>query len=282
MGMGGKGNPQYTESKIRYAPYVEEHHQTLLDSVQALVQSTAADNPYEGYTDVEIESAFFGTGYLLSSFPSLYDMYGKFMAGLDLEVLFDEILEDSINGPVLDDNIAAQGVALQDDIETVQLPEFEAGMRDINAVNSSSFVIGKALIAASRTKALASYSANLRTKMLPVAEDRFAKHLEWNRSVIDAYSQILKLYISAKMDVDSHNLEVDSRRSVWALSMWKYDMDALGVLQHAVNERTDQHKNKVAGALGGALSGAAAGSMVMPGAGTAIGAAVGLVGGLFS
>ena len=49
------------------------------------------DSPYLDYEGIAIEAAFFSAGYTIASFPSLYDMYGKFMAGLDVDTLFSQI-----------------------------------------------------------------------------------------------------------------------------------------------------------------------------------------------
>ena len=282
---GGKSNPQYNENKLRYAPYIETHHQTMLDAVEALTIAAANNNPYDSYdvlTISDMETAFFGAGYVLTDFPTIYDMYGKFMAGLDIDSLYDEILDSTINSSVIDDTIYQEGVRLKDDIELTQLPEFEAGMRDINAVNSSSFVIGKALMGVARTKALAKFSADIRTRLLPVAAERWTRHLEWNKSVVETYAQVLKFFFSARMDLDNHNLLILEKSATWALEMWEYDMKGLGSMQQAINSTSRSSQGGGAGkAIGGALSGASAGAMVGGPFGAAIGGLAGLVGGLF-
>jgi hypothetical protein len=289
----GSGESEVTQ--IRFAPYIEEHHHEFLNIVQTyrdfVLDSNAWHNsPYYGVADKDFDSMFFGAGIAATAYPTLYDMYGKFIAGLDIEVLFNEALEDTINGPVVTAVIEAEAGILNDDLQENSYPRFETGMRDINSVMSSTFVIGRALMESNKTRTLSRFSAELRGKLLPLANDRWGRHLEWNRSVVDMYSQMIKFYIITDMDSQNMNLEVKAKNELWPFNLFNYEAMALGTLQGAKDVKTD-----VAGAsgaqraIGGALSGAAAGAMVGsafgPGPGTAIGAAVGglvgLVGGLF-
>jgi hypothetical protein len=81
---GGGGD---TETTVRYAGYIEDKHKDFLNVVAAQRANIIDDSPYAGFVDIDIDPAFFGTGYLISSFPSLYDMFGKFMAGLDIDTI---------------------------------------------------------------------------------------------------------------------------------------------------------------------------------------------------
>ena len=172
-GGGGGGAPANTTNQqyIRYAPYIETRHSDFLTTVYKERLTAIEDgSPFADYTDVEVNDAFFGAGYLIASFPSLYDMYGKFMAGLDIEVLWSQIFEDTVNSSVVDDLVAAEGALLDDDIEASSLPRLQTGMRDINSVVSSSFVIGKALIEDARTKSISKFSAQLKYNLIPAAQ----------------------------------------------------------------------------------------------------------------
>jgi len=290
--MGSKGSGSQTQV-IRWAPYIEAAHIEFLELIEdhraALLLDQDADgivdsSPYRDYDPVDIEVAFFGSGYALSSFPSLYDMYGKFMAGLDVEVLYDQILAETIDGPVIHDLVSAEADKLSDDIEQEAIPRFETGLRDINSVMSSSFVIGKALMETARTKAISRFSAEARFRLLPVATDRWRGHLEWNKAVIDNYSQILKFYFVSKMDVDSHLMEVNAKNRLWPFTILDYNRIALGAINGAQNVQTDvagasRAQKVIGGALGGAAAGAQIGSVV-PGLGTALGAGIGAALGL--
>lgn len=286
------GGDKTSTQTVRFAPYVEAHHSSFLNEVEIRRIIAINSSPYLTYTDIDIEDAFFGAGYVIGSYPSLYDMYGKFMAGLDIEVLFDQAFQDTINGPVVNNLITAEADILADDLETDAMPRFEAGMRDLNAVMSSTFVVGKAMMETARTKAISRFSADIRGKLLPIVTERWSNHLTWNRSVTEMYAQILKFYISAEMDVKDHNLEVRVRAAMWPFSVLQYETAALGALTGAQDvKQTVAGASKAQKAIGGAMMGAAGGAMVgaQIGAaggpigalgGAAIGAIIGLAGGL--
>jgi len=281
MGGGGGGGGD-TKTEVRYAGYVESAHSTFLNIVAAKRDAVIDDSPYAGFTDLEFADAFFGAGYTISSFPSLYDMFGKFMAGLDVDVLFTQILNDSLDNVAIQNAISVHQVELEDDVNENAIPRFVTGMRDINSVLSSSFIVGKAMIETARTKALSRYASELRKAMIPIATQRWMSHLDWNKSVIQLYGEVMKLYFSAAMDVTDFNYQMAAKDKLWPFTVLEYNRAALGALQGAMTTKTD-----VAGAsttqraIGGAMTGAAAGAMVGGIPGALIGGALGLASAFF-
>ncbi len=285
MSGGGSGDVKTT---VRYAGYIEDKHKDFLNEI--VVRRTAAidNSPYSGVATIASDDGFFGVGYTLASFPSLYDMYGKFMAGLDVEDLYTQIYGDLMEGPVTHNLVSAEAAFLSDELESDTIPRYEVGMRDINAVMSSTFVIGKALLEETRLKAVAKYSAGLQYALLPIAAQRWQAHLEWNKSVVAVYSEIMKLYFSAKMDVDSHNTEMLAKNRLWPFTVLDYERVAIAAMQGATKTTTDSAGSSgasraISGALGGAAMGAMAGAKIPAVGGpmgAAIGGAVGLIGGL--
>jgi hypothetical protein len=65
----------------------------------------------------------------------------------------------------ISDAVTAYGARLDDTISSDVLPRFQAGMRDINAVQSSAFVIGRAVIEGMRDRDVAMFDADLTTKL---------------------------------------------------------------------------------------------------------------------
>ena len=262
-GGGGSSQPADTSSTLRYAPYIEAQHSNFLSTVAANRNAVIGSSPFAGYVDIEVDDAFFGVGYLVSSFPSLYDMFGKFMAGLDVDVLWTQIFEDTVNSTVVGTLVAAEAALMDDDIDTTVIPRLQTGMRDINAVMGSSYVIGKAIVEDARVKALAKFSADLKYRLIQVASGRWTTHLEWNKSVIGVYAELMKFYFAAKVDVDEANYAMAAKNKLWPFTVLDFERAALGALQGAMNTKTD-----VAGAstaskvLGAALSGGAMGALV--------------------
>lgn len=275
--MGSSGGGGDSETTVRYAPYVESKHEAFLDTMHASREAVINDSPFSGYSDIEVNDAFFGTGYIISSFPSLYDMYGKFMAGLDICSLQAQIFEDTVNAPEINDLVAAEADLMDDDIDANILPRFKTGFRDINAVMSSSFITGKAMIEDARVKSLSKFSAQLKYTMIPVATERWKIHLGWNESVIKNYAEIMKLYFSAKMDVDDANYSMNAKDKLWPFTVLDFERAGLGALQGATNTKSDvAGASKAQRAISGAMTGAAAGMMVGGPPGAVIGGVLGL------
>jgi len=263
--MGGSSQKRHTSQNtyIRYAPYIESHHTKFLLGVYTNRVAAVANNPYENYVDVDVESAFFGAGYLISDFPSLFDMYGKFMAGLDIDVLWEQIFEETVDSTVVSDLTSTEALLMDDEIETTTIPKLQTGLRDINSVIASSLPLARAVVEDGREKAVAKYRAELRYRLIPVAQARWQTHLQWNQQVISIYAEVLKFYFAAKHDVDEDNYSMAAKYRLWPFTVLDFERAALGALQGATSTKQD-----VAGAstasrvLSGALSGAAMGAMI--------------------
>jgi hypothetical protein len=280
MGKGATSGDKM-ETTTRFADYIENHHKLFLDIMAEKTHTIMDLSPFSDYTDIEVEAGFFGTGYVLSSFPSLYDMYGKFMAGLDIEYLFDQAFKDTTDGAIVHDLTSEHASELSDDLENVVIPRYEVGMRDINAVMSGTFVIGKAMLETKRIKEVSRFDAELRYRMLPIAVERWKTHLEWNKQVTATYMDVLKLYIDSALAVDGHNYEMHVKDSLWPFTVLDYERVALGCLTGATKQTSDvagASSTKAGRAIGGGMYGAAGGAMVgakMGAWGGPIGAAVG-------
>lgn len=282
-GGGGGGDSQTT---VRYAPYVEEKHTAFLTEVQTRRIAAIDDSPFASVDTFLIDDSFFGANYVMSDFPSLYDMYGKFMAGLDIDQLYTQILENSVNAPEINDLVSAEAAFMDDDINENSLPRFSLGARDINSVMSSSFVMGKASIERTRMKTLSRFSAELKYRMLTVAADRWKTHLNWNMQTVMQYAKIMQLYIASKIDIEDYNQSVEAKDTLWPFTVLEYERAALGALQGASNSNSKvAGSSDLARAVSGGLTGAAGASMMgasMTGAGLAgplglaLGAGVGI------
>ncbi len=280
MGSSG-GSSSGGTSTVRYAPYIETEHKAFLTQTNAYVDLLIDDSPYADFTDLDVDDGFFGVGYTLTSFPALYDLYGKFMAGLDVEALWRQVYTATVEGSEVNDMVSAESALLDDEIEETSLPRFQLGMRNVNAVHTSSFVIGKALIESAKVKQLAKTDSELRYKMVSVAADRWKTHLAWNESVTKFYPELLKLFVSAKMDVDNHNYEFKKQDALWPFTILDFHKANLGALQGAVSTASGSGTSKTQSAIGGALSGAGMGFAIGGWAGAAVGGVLGLASGLF-
>lgn len=286
MGGGGKGGS--SGGALRFPPYLEKAHDAFLtgnDGKNLVVAFGEAwdDNPYTDRPEIDFNGGYLGTGYTIDNFPSLFDMFGKFMAGLDIEILWSQIYEATTEGPEADNLIDAFSQETLDRMNEESLPVLHAGMRDIGAINSTAFAVGRTLMESKRQKEVTKFSAQVKMQLLQISHDRWAKHLEWNKNVIATYDGMMKAYYVGWMDKDQIDYKYKEAEALWRLSLFDYMRTALGALTGTPASSKDKGPSDVQKALGGAFSGAATGAMIgnaVPGIGTAMGGAVGGVLGL--
>lgn len=283
-GGGGSSSSGGTYT-MRYADYIEVRHNEFLQTTAFYRQNLIPNNnPYGAYIDIPVDDGFFGAGYVLASFPALFDIYGKFVAGLDIEALWDQIYASTIDSPQTVTLVNAESMLLDDELESSILPKFMTGMRDLNAVMSSTFVIGKALLYDTKQKLISKFSAELKWKLITIAQDRWKAHLAWNTETVTSYARIFDLYFSAKNNITKMNFEYHAKNSLWAMEVLDYERANLGALQGAMKQTNSASSGGSSGGsvLGGALSGAAAGGMMTGGnpIGIAGGAILGGIAGL--
>lgn len=267
--------------EVRYAPYIEEAHKEALNNLDALILWVLGSSPYGDYEKLDYHGGLIGEDYLLKDFPSLWDMYGKFMGGLDVETLWSQLYNRVTRGSEISDAVSAQSELLRDDINKNVLPDFLAGMRDINAVQSSAFILGKAIIQDSKTKALSKFAGDIRIESFKVSAQLWQKHLEWNSTVIDSYREMFKTYFLTHFDETERQMKWDAKHQMWGLNVMDHKRAMIGAAGSGHPVKDQNEPSTTSSALAGAASGAAMGTAVMPGWGTVIGGAVGLVAGLF-
>lgn len=274
----------YIRYYTRYADYVEDSHKVFLwNHLEPVRDSLEFDSPYDSFDFIEIENAFFGAGYTIDSFPSLYDMFGKFMAGLDIDVLYDQIATETLDGDVVHSAVSAEATRLSDELEDVAAPRFQAGMRDMNAVMSSTFVLGNTILENERIKALSKYTSDLQIKLLPVTIERWKRHLEWNDKVVDRYINIVRLYFSAAMDVSITNYDINAKNKVWPFTIYEYFRSCLGGMQGATTSGcSEPGPGRAMKTIGGAMAGASTGAQVGGWPGAIVGGIAGALYGAFS
>lgn len=289
--MGGSSDSEST-STIRYAPYVENHHQNFLTISHEYLDLHRNDehNPYSTLfeasqpnapVDIDWMGVFYGAGYNFMSYPSLYDMYGKFMAGLDIEVLWTQALAETQDNSAVSAMTNAHADILDEGITDDILPRLRAGMRDINAITSSSYWIAVSNVEGKRDHDVAKFDAELRYKLIPIAADRWIRHLEWNKDVIRTYMEIIKFSILVRKDQGEINYRNKLNYIMWPWTLLEQQRANLGALQGARTTKAGE-PNQVQSAIGGGLTGAAAGAMVTTSPwGAVVGGALGIASGFF-
>ncbi|HUW44875.1 MAG TPA: hypothetical protein VMW50_03675 [Dehalococcoidia bacterium] len=283
MGGGGSGGSSGGDvvRTTRYAPYVEEAHNSFLNNTTAVRNTIIDDSPYLGFTNITTDEAFFGIGYIMGSFPSLYDTFGKYMAGLDIEELWNKVASEIFNNPDIDSDIKSRMQVIDDDI-TLKLAAFTLSMRNVNCTNSSSFVVGKAVIEDYRLKMLSDVSKEVKFRLLPNIQTDFITSLNWNSGNVKVYALSMKLYFTSKLAADDDNYTNAARDILWPFTVLGFELMAIGALQgtRAFQKTADRvgrsGVSKGLLVLSNTVTGAYIGSSWGP-VGTVVGAVVGFV-----
>lgn len=228
--------------------------------------SAAAYNP-----DADI-AAFNAQGTALSTLVGL----------LSLSTPLDELVENVLSDTRITEDVDAFANTMDADLNTRVYPRFEAGMRDLNAVMSSAFVIGRTNLEEARGREVGKYQATLRLKAFgDDALQLIGMKLQYQQVVAQTITEQRRIAIVAKKEQVEDNMDFDVRDRLWDLEVYQHGMNVLGGIGGG-STPGPKGLTKGQSALGGAMAGAAVGTQVKPGWGTAIGAVVGGVAGYLS
>ena len=288
--MGKKGGDS-ASGEIRYAPYLETAHGRILDHrgedepdvsfVQAF-NTAIANSPYGAYEQINVEEGLFGITtddpsltYEPKNYPSLWDMFGKFIGGLDVHDLWGMVYSDVVEGPEIENAVSAQSALLQDEIDTNVTAKIIGGLRDINSVQGTAFIVSKGIIQSAHVKSINKFSSAIRLHALDISNTQWSRHLEWNNSVVSIYSELFKIYYASKIDVDRVNLEYQSKDLMWDINLFENARAILGALGGSAATESQNEPSQTQKAAGGIASGVAAGAMVGGPVGAAVGGVLG-------
>ena len=274
---------------IDYPDYMKTKHETWLDEIDVYIGD--AVSPFFGVTAYNPDND-------ISAMVSALTSFSAAVAALNFSTDFNTAITTArtsvdtvVDDTSLNNDIAAYANLLDEDIQDNVLPEFQSGMRDIGAVNTSAFVIGEAKIWAKKSSEINKYATALRlqsqsqkNQMVMEGAKLMMDHLRTiteNQKILLHYTlEIYRLKIVAKKEEADQNLAIDEGEARWDFDKYQSAANMLAAITGGVSSNGYRQPSAVQSALGGALSGAAAGSMIAPGIGTAIGAVVGGIGGL--
>ena len=305
--MGGKGGSKSSgggsSGKVDFPDYMKDWHgdaldggaaDTLSNSITDAINAAYGNSPYLGEAAFDPDSD-------ITDFLSLADNLGTEVSALSPVTDWADYLlaaltavdanltgEDALAGEIL-----AHNAIVDDQIISEILPRFQAGMRDINAVNSSQFVIGQAVIEGMAQRDKNKFAADLRIKawelkmgtVIKGSEDiiqMVTAKLEFNKAVVHYGIEARRIKVVMKNEETQFNIEMDEKDALWDIELFKHGGNLLASISGAATSQGDSGPSKGSSILGGALSGAAFGASVTGGnpIGAAIGGVVGGIGGL--
>jgi len=275
--MGSSSSSSDQETTLRFAPYLEEKHSSALELSFSTGAAVIDNSPFASYDPPSADDAFFGVGFMLTSFPGMYDSFGKFMAGLDLDSLFTQTFIDKVLNA--DDPVPTEVAILEDAIEQGQEQKILA--RSLNASTGSTFVVSQANIEQSRVKRIAELRLTIRYGLVAGAVKAWNDTLRWQDDLVTRYAESLKDYYLCRINANDFGYKMNSNSALWPFNVLGFEMDMLASMRgsRAIRTMTERERSKVSKGLLVASytwSGAQIGSYFPP-YGTIIGAVVGFV-----
>jgi hypothetical protein len=287
MGSSGGGS---TSGRTDYPEYMKAWHESALGSgsldltlTQTMNSALDGVSPYAGVEFLSANDLMLGSGKHILDFNPAVTQLSAF-ASIDILGLINSFNSSSVLNTVpseskdLVDNVTkSNSQLLISAIEREKINKFHSKMRDINAVMSSSFVIGESILRAQRSKALIEDFGDsklrlegLKTK-IDLVGDTSLNSLrvaiatsELRKDISELSSNFSKLYAVARIELDNNNIEIAAKDKLWDLQVFQYGGTFLGSI-HSVAIHTDPGDQSLRKGLSvgwGALSGGASGAMI--------------------
>lgn len=259
---------------------------TITSSITDIMDAAQGNSPWTGETayDPDID---------ITAFEAVISGFDAILAGLSDTIDWDTFYTQSettignttgISEAVIVADVAAFANQLDDEINTKVLPRFRAGMRNINAVISSAFPIGQAIIESFRDREVAKHDSAIRLKAAEVnanidlADKKLflsateqilnsqRQRIAWEESYMKTVIEGKRIKIVAKKEENDVNLKIGEDDALWDLEVFQHGANLLAAIGGGTSGT--KKPSTAQSMIGGGLSGATAGAMLgMAGAG---------------
>lgn len=224
----------------RYAPYVEAYHSQMLENAYARIVDLDDNPPPQYEMGDKLLDAFFGTGYLISSYPAIFDICGKFVAGLDIDAIWVEMFQ-SVHGHSAIPDAATATVDEERDGWQDEISELNIDARDSNSISSSSYVMAKALYEREYLRRTSIYRTNLQFLLLD--NKVHETYLNTQRKQLTVYAIMMKHYYDSKSLADNRDSYQKMRQEIWPLTTRNYFTGLLNAMSRAPYNETNKIYN---------------------------------------
>jgi hypothetical protein len=297
---------------VDYPKYMSAVHQYWLDGVTtwdsltistgggmvAAINTAIAANPFGSITGYDPTTDLAAMVTAISAFQTINTAL-NYHTDYDAMSTAAAAQIDAIYNPssYITARALAHATALDNDLDTKVYPRFEAGMRDINAVMTSAFVIGRAIIEIDRNdkydKFLADMEFQADSKRADLIQNAtgemirmFLQKTEFSRVIAAMLVDEKRLAIAAQQDYKTEGKAIAGDRYRWPLECYKYGSNMLAGISGGTTGSVPVDGNKTARIIGSGLSGASAGAMIGSAiggdSGSGWGAAIGGIAGLIA
>jgi len=278
-GGGGGGS----SGKVDFPEYMKSVHGDWLsrggaigllagESITELIQAGIQNSPYSGEVAYDPDADIAAFLSALAEFDTEVD---------NIVTTWVTTLATARNesSTVIIDATTAHAALLDDRLTTEVLPRFQAGMRDVNAVISSTFVTGQALLEAFNTREVADFSAKLRLQKESDGLELVKLKVGFRESVAKATIEARRIAVVMKKEELEEQLSMDEKEYKWPTELYQYGSNVMSSISgSAVSVPEKSGKSSVLGGalVGGAMGGyMAAGTVVSGPIGFALGAGIG-------
>jgi hypothetical protein len=295
-GGGGGGS-----GAVSYPAYMQDWHTIQLASISTCMATAQAASPYTGLAaynpDTNLGAIDTAVGLFKTAYETIdsHDSYTTVStdAGATANTVFGASVISTIAQDI-DDHIASSAVAstatqtfsdiLDEEYSGKITPAFEGGMRDINSIMSSAFILGTSLLATERANKVAKFTSdiliqdhnNRGSQILTLVQKRsdfvnqavsemlrlFVQKIEFTRTYAALISDTKRLAIAAKNDQQLEDKAIDVMDGKWDLETFQYGANLLASIGGGTAQPSRMEGSQMARIVGGGLSGAAAGSLI--------------------
>ena len=283
------GSSGGSSGKVDYPEYMKTQHETWLTALNTdITTARAGDSPYTAAVAYDPTTPLAAMNTAICAFNTVVDALANESDWDSAMTQAKTTIDALISNTYINADVDAFADKLDDQVDNITIPKFQRGMQDINAVQTSAFALGEALIYGMRDRDVAKYTSDLRLKSSLMRNELIAKgasemlralltRADLEKAVAHYTLEYNRMYIVAKKDQIDQDYEYDELDAKWDLEMFQYGGNMLAAIAGAATSQGTPERSHAASAIGGALSGAAAGlatSFTPLGAG--IGAALGL------
>lgn len=282
-GSGSSGGGGGGSGAVSYPAYLEGVHSDWLDnsgadtitqSVTDTMNTAFGASPWAAATAYNPDADIVN---MIAAPNNLQTLVTLLSAGTGLDTLISQILDESR----ITNSVNAFSNDLDDRLASEILPRFEAGMRNINAVVSSAFVIGRALIEEGQNRQVARYAADIRLKAFgDDAIKVIGMKMEYQKNVSQMLAEAYRIKIVAKKEERDANIKIDESDALWDLEVFQYGANLMAAIGGGTANPNTKQPSTSQSMIGGAMTGAAAGAIIGGAPGALVGGVLGLASGL--
>lgn len=279
-----KGGGGGSSGTVDFPDYMKTVHGEWLDNggvgvisagndITALIDGAIANSPYNGeiaYDPDDDIAAFIAE---FAEFDAVVDALNP-LTNWDtyIDAVKVKIDNDILDETAITNATQAHADVLEDRLNSDTLPRFKAGMRDMNAVISSSFTTGQAIIEGFNLRSVADFDAKLRATeygqrnqyILQGTKDviqLLQLHISSNESIVKAALDLYRTKAVMKKEELDEQLDIDMKDYQWPLELYQKGGNVLASISGASTTKPDT-PSKMQTVLGGAMSGFSAGMMI--------------------